>query len=297
MGGVKNRFTKYMVLAVLFFSSLSIVFDLAVVDNPHFDINDLAMNLLSEFAGMIFTVAIFNEFLNQKDKLTLAAKSKLLYQELERWLANVSFTFAVPARQCVPEFKEAQLWNKSTLETLCSNLKLDEMRTDSHPQIPWYLFLELQGADLESDCKSLSERFQSIQDSEVTDTLNYFLHKSDMLRSLPDIKTIMESDVLTGHSRPRQLENYYNCPTEEDVSKVDHLLQWIERCKKAEQLTQARNKRFSKIVFILFAVVFPAAGIKYFIGGNYLIAGTYFFATAFYVFEYFYSYYKKKRKH
>ncbi len=292
---MRNRYTKYLMVTVLLAIVLTVVFDLAIVSNPHFNINDLAMNLLSEFAGMIFTVAIFNEFLNQKDKIKLASRSRLLYQELEQWLANLTFTFSAPARQCMTDFDETQLWKKQTFDRICHNLKLDELTQEVHPQISWYLFFYLQGVDLENDCKSLLERFQNLQDQKVTDILNHFLYKSDMLRKLPDVKIILESDVIMGHDRPKQLINYYNPPSEEDIARVKELIDWLSECKKMEQITVARNKKLSKVIFVLFLVVFPGLGIKYLLGGSYLLFGIYLGAALLYLVEYAYYFYKKKR--
>lgn len=290
-----NKRTKYFVLSALFFASLSIVFNLAVTDNPHFDIYDLAMNLLSEFAGMIFTVVIFNEYLSQREKMNLETKSKIFYQELECWIDNLEFTFATPARRFVPDFNEKQLWQQETFKHLCEKLKVDDYETVRHPNVPWYLFLEFQGADLENRCKSLLSSFQQIQDNKVTETLTHFLYKSDMIRSLADIKTIFESDAITGFERPKMLENYYNVPAEQDIEKIKDLKQWLECCKASQGKAVSRYNLFAKIAFVVFAFVFPVVGIKGLLNKDYLLAVFYLSTSAIYAAQLVYQFRKKKR--
>jgi hypothetical protein len=290
-----KNYAKYMVLSILFFSTVSIIFRLAIIDNPDFNIQDLSLNLLSEIAGMVFTVVVFNEFISHRQSMANYAKSKLLVAELEEFLSEMDFTFRTAAEKSSMDKSDDNVWSKEYIETIRENIVVTDVDDSTFPAVPWFLFFAMQGEKLLNKCENIRTQYQEILNPSVSDFFFYLLNDSEMLNDLSNIKKIYEVDLLTNYERPLNLSSYFACPTEKDFAKINWFKDWLVNEKKRLTVSDKAGSRFKKAIQIFCPVLFFAVALNYVFSGNYYFACFYGIITIVFLLAVVFR--NRKRKH
>lgn len=280
---------KYIILSILLFSTISIVFQIAVTDNPNFSIYDFGINMLSEIAGMIFTVVIFNEFITYRQRLTNLSKSKLLLIELEEFLNSIDFTFRVAVEKYTDKIDDADLWNNDTFEIIREKIIITEIDNSNFPAVPWCLFFSMQGEKLLRKCENIRIQYQDILEPAIAEFLFYLVNDSEILIELSNIKKIYEVDLLTSNNRPTNLGSYFSCPTERDFESIIKFNDWVADTKNKMKRDDVLGAKYSKIIRIFCAVLFLVVAIMYFMQSNYYFAGLYAAITVLFGYAMIYS--------
>ncbi len=286
---MKKRYIKYFIFSVLFFSIISTVYFIAVVENPGFNIYDLGVNLLSEFAGMIFTVLVFNEFITYRQQLTNTRKFRMLYIELEELMKSIDFPFRTAAGKCIDNFT-GDLWNKEVINTIRNQIMLSEPNDCVYPVVPWYMIFSMQGEKMMRKCNNISNQYQDILEPQISDYLFYLSNVSEMVTDLTYIRKIYESDLLLNYSRAKNLGSYFACPTDRDFEVIQALNAWIADKMQSEKQTKEYN-----IIMIVLTAAFAIGAIGYFIIERYFFGGLFAATAVLLGVTYTISYYKKKQ--
>lgn len=288
-----KRYIKYFIFSVLFFSTINIVYQIAVVDNPYFNIYDLAVNLLSEFAGMIFTVLIFNEFITYRQQLANKNKFRMLYNDLDGLIKNLEFPF----RSAVEKYTDnldVDIWNKEIINMIRDRIVLSETDDCVFPAVPWYMIFSMQGDKIMRKCQNIRIQYQDILDPQISDHLSYLLNNSEMLSDLSDIKKIYENDLLLNYTRPQNLGSYFACPTDKDFEVIKKINDWLHAGKKENERQTSINK-YNKIITIVLAVFFTLGAAGYYTNKSYFLA-VLFTVIAMMLFVISISFFKKRKE-
>jgi hypothetical protein len=263
-------YTKYIVITIVFFAAISAVFQIAVVDNPDFNIFDLCVNLLSEIAGMIFTVLIFNEFLVYRQRIANHSKNKQLLLELDEFVNELDFTFRAASKKCYDQEYEDDIWNRDYFELIREKIIITEVDDATFPAVPWYLFFSMQGEKLANKCENIRRQYQDILSGSVSDFFFYLVSDSEVLNDLSNIRKILETDIRTKYNRPINLGSYFACPTEKDFAEINAFLEWLTDAIRKTVRSDRLSAQFGGAVPIVCSVLFTAvAFVNYFVYPNY----------------------------
>lgn len=290
-----KSYVKYMILSILLFATISLVFQIAVTENPNFSIYDFGINMLSEIAGMIFTVVVFNEFITYRQRLTNLSKSKLLLIELEEFLNNIDFTFRITVKKFADKDHNVDLWNSDTFEMIREKIIITEVDNSTFPAVPWYLFFSMQGEKLLHKCENIRIQYQDILDPSIADLLFYLINDSEILTDLSDIKKIYEVDLLTNYNRPANLGSYFACPTEKDFESIIKFNSWLADTKNKMKKSNTLGVRYSKIIHVFCIVLFFIVAVIYFFQSNYYFAALYAVITALFCSIFIYNKFRTKK--
>ena len=290
-----KSYVKYIILSILLFATISVVFQIAVTENPNFSIYDFCINMLSEIAGMIFTVVVFNEFITYRQRLTNLSKSKLLLIELEEFLNNIDFTFRAAVKKYTDKDYAVDLWNSDTFEIIREKIIITEIDNSTFPPVPWYLFFSMQGERLLRKCENIRIQYQDVLDPSIDDLLFYLINDSEILTDLSDIKKIYEVDLLTNYNRPANLGSYFACPTEKDFESIITFNNWLADAKTKMKRSNSLGTRYSKFIHVFSSVLFFTVAVNYFFQHNYFFAVLYAGIAALFCFVAIYNKFRAKK--
>lgn len=280
---MNKRYIKYLIFTILFFSVFNIVYHIAVIDNPNFSIYDFGINMLSELAGMIFTVVVFNEFITYRQQLSNSNKIRLLMNELEELMKCMEFPFQAAAKKYVDDICRGDLWNEKAINMIRDKLILSDRDDCVFPVLPWYMIFSMQGEKILHKCENIRMQYQDILEPQISDYLFYLLNNSEMLKDLSDIKKIYENDLLLNYTRPSNLGSYFACPTKQDFEVIDKLNQWIYANKESSKKETMFGKKYNKVISIALPIIFAIGAVGYCTNGNLFMASFLIIITILYL--------------
>lgn len=246
----KNYF-RYLFFSILFFITLNVVFQIAISENPNFNIYDLALNLVSEFAGMIFTVLVFNEFIMYRQRLVGFSKTRQLLNELQELLDNITYTFEIALKEFTDQSTN-DIWNVEVFELIREKIIITDSNKNVFPNIPWYLFFALQGEKILKKCENIKMQYDDVLEANVSSKIFYLINDSDMLVNLSNIKKIFETDLITNNNRNANLGSYFLNPTDKDLTCITELNKWFLDTNTALQKSVILKEKLQRIYKIAY---------------------------------------------